>query len=351
MEENNSKTILLVEDEAIIAMEEERLLYNSGYAVIKALNGEKAVAMVRSHTGPIDLILMDIDLGKGMDGAEAAREILKIRDIPVVFLSSHTEKEIVDKTEKITSYGYVVKNSGITVLDASIKTAFRLFDAHRKILTRKMEIEAASEELRQAVSRKEILMKEFQHRVKNNFNVVSSLLRLEKNSLTDDVSVRVFENAISRINSMSAIYERLYHSSDPSSIELHTYIRGLADSMLKLYAVDSGRISLTTRLAEVRLDTRRTAPLGLILNELISNALKHAFPPGKGGEITIELDASGEKITLSVADNGTGLPENIEPGGAGSMGLNLVKMLAGQIEGDLLIESREGTRVCVELKL
>ena len=122
------KTILLVDDEAIIAMSEKTALEKYGYNVITALSGEEAVTAVETTPG-IDLILMDINLGKGIDGTEAAALILRERDIPVVFLSSHMEPEVVEKTEKITSYGYVVKDSSITVLDASIKMAFKLFEA------------------------------------------------------------------------------------------------------------------------------------------------------------------------------------------------------------------------------
>ena len=120
--------ILLVEDEALIAMSEAKMLEKHGYEVVSVYNGEKAIEAIAADPA-ISLILMDIDLGKGMDGTEAAEEILKKKDIPVVFLSSHTEPEIVEKTEKITSYGYVVKNSGATVLGASIKMAFKLFHA------------------------------------------------------------------------------------------------------------------------------------------------------------------------------------------------------------------------------
>ena len=126
-----TKKILLVEDEALIAMDEAQMLKKYGYEVVTAYNGEKAIKAVDSDP-EISLILMDIDLGRGMDGTETAERILSKKDIPVVFLSSHTEPEVVEKTEKITSYGYVVKNSGETVLDASIKMAFRLFDARMK---------------------------------------------------------------------------------------------------------------------------------------------------------------------------------------------------------------------------
>lgn len=130
MSESRGKTLLLVEDEAILALTQKKQLEKYGYTVRTVNSGIRAVeAVTTSHD--IDLVLMDINLGPGMDGTEAAETILQDRDIPIVFVSSHTEPEIVEKTEKITSYGYVVKNSTITVLDASIKMAFKLFDAKK----------------------------------------------------------------------------------------------------------------------------------------------------------------------------------------------------------------------------
>ncbi len=131
MSNGKNKVILLVEDEAIVAMSEARTLEKYDYEVIIANNGEDALKIVNSAQR-IDLILMDINLGKAIDGSHAAEIILENRDIPLVFLSSHTEREVVEKTEGITSYGYIVKNSGETVLIASIKMAFRLFEARLK---------------------------------------------------------------------------------------------------------------------------------------------------------------------------------------------------------------------------
>ncbi len=143
-----AKTILLVEDEALIALMETRQLEEAGYRVIHVSTGEAALALVQDGSEAVDLILMDIDLGRGMDGTTAAREILSRREIPLLFLSGHQEKELVDKTEQITNYGYVVKNSAFTVLYASIRMAFKLFEAQRKINQKSMEIEATNEELR-----------------------------------------------------------------------------------------------------------------------------------------------------------------------------------------------------------
>ncbi len=147
---SEKKTILIIDDESIIAMSQEKALQEYGYNTLIALTHEEAVEIVKSNTG-IDLILMDLDLGENEYGTDTAKEILKLKDIPIIFFSNHTEQEIVQRTEAITSYGYVVKNSGITVLDASIKMAFRLHEAKVKIEKQAEELEAANEELNQAI--------------------------------------------------------------------------------------------------------------------------------------------------------------------------------------------------------
>ncbi len=185
MKNDNKKTILLVEDEALIAMSQKMYLEQYGYNVVTINTGEKAVQILTDNSSielimlpdskkahlenfgynvimastadkaieefknndDIDIVLMDIDLGKGMDGTQAAEIILKQREIPILFLSSHTEPEIVEKTEKITSYGYVVKDSSITVLDASIKMAFKLFNANKKITNELYERKIVNEKM------------------------------------------------------------------------------------------------------------------------------------------------------------------------------------------------------------
>jgi PAS domain S-box-containing protein len=161
------KTLLLVEDEAIIAHIEKRQLEGYGYAVRLASTGEQAVQAVKTCP-EIDLVLMDIDLGRGMDGTEAAELILQDHELPIVFLSSHSEREVVEKTEKITSYGYVVKNSSITVLDASIKMAFKLFQA-------RMNEKQSKEVLRQSEER--------QRQITENINEVLWLTSADRSTM------------------------------------------------------------------------------------------------------------------------------------------------------------------------
>ncbi len=146
------KKILLVEDDALIALMESELLQSGGYEVLTALNGEQALEIFQAEPD-LDLVLMDIDLGPGMDGGETARRMLAQKDIPVVFISSHTEPEILAKTEAITSYGYIVKGLSETSFFASLNMAFRLHAAHQELLKKKTELEALAENLSQTVNK------------------------------------------------------------------------------------------------------------------------------------------------------------------------------------------------------
>jgi PAS domain S-box-containing protein len=134
-------TILLVEDDILLSLDEKGSLEDYGYTVVTARSGEDSILAV-SENPDIELVLMDINLGDGMDGTEAARRILEDRDIPILFLSSHAEKEVVEKTEKISSYGYVLKSAGITVVDSSIKMAFKLHHAYQDLRDREYLLNA-----------------------------------------------------------------------------------------------------------------------------------------------------------------------------------------------------------------
>jgi PAS domain S-box-containing protein len=144
------RTILLVEDEELLALTETRWLSRAGYNCIHVFSGEKAIELVNESNSNVDLILMDIDLGKGIDGTKAAEEILRDHDLPILFLSLHTEKEVVEKTERITSYGYVVKDTSNTVLLASIKMAFKLHKANKELQAQKKALRLSEEKFSKA---------------------------------------------------------------------------------------------------------------------------------------------------------------------------------------------------------
>ncbi len=596
----SQKTILLVEDEALIALSETAILKSLGFNVVTSMSGEEAVEIVKSGV-QIDMILMDIDLGSGMDGTRAAEIILQDYDIPVVFLSSHTEPEIVEKTDAITSYGYVVKHSERTVLWASIKMAFRLHDAHRKLKHREEKLLRSLNERTQAVKalreseerfralvqnieeviiimnaagvvlyenpaieqkfgysmlgrnvfevihpadvteanrgftrvkinsnlhiptyfrakcadgswkyleslstnltdnryiqgilvfcrdvterllaeealrkseenyrnifnnavegiyqttpsgrfinvnpayaktfgydspedmiqsvtdlgrqlyvhiedrmrlirtvteyghienyevegyrrdgtkiwisinaaavknhegavqyitgttiditeRKrterelaesheinKVLLRELQHRVKNSLAIITGLIGLEAGRSPDDAMRETLLHLRNRVSSLSDLYDLLFRFQEVKDTQLNTYIEQITRSLFNTYRYAPEQISVKLDLDETRIDVKRAMPIGLIVNELVTNAIKYAYPPPGKGEIRITLKNLPDRISLSVSDDGAGLPANFDPDTTDSMGLRLVRMLASQISGAFEYESGSGS--------
>jgi len=197
------KKILLVEDEAIIAMDQSRTIEQFGYEVVTAVTGKEAVETVESDI-EIQLVLMDIDLGRGMDGTEAARRILEIRRLPIVFLTSHAEKEMVDRVKDITRYGYVLKNSGKFVLNEAITMAFELFDAHRNAQRHREEIEVTNEELRAAIEELEATNEEFEAANEELLNSEGELWE----------SREIFRELFENMGNGVVIYEALNNGAD-----------------------------------------------------------------------------------------------------------------------------------------
>ncbi len=209
----------------------------------------------------------------------------------------------------------------------------------------------AIRELHKALKEKEILLSELQHRIKNSLNIIISLFSLSMDKLPEARSRNIFLETQNRIRSMASLYERLYYSDNPGSVELHSYLENLSESLVGAYVAQSGTMLLETNLAEVSLDTRRAIPVGLIVNELITNALKYSHPDGSAGAVRVDLENSEDVITLRVTDNGTGFPDGFAPEEIDSLGVNLVTMLTKQIGGSVMFENDSGARVTVSFRL
>ncbi len=633
MTSQKNPRILLVEDESLIAMAESVVLQKIGYDVIIARSGEEAVGIM-DRNGHIDLVLMDINLGKGMDGTEAARIILAKREVPLVFLSSHTDPEIVEKTEGITSYGYVVKNSGDTVLAASIRMAFRLYDARVRLQEKTCVIEEAYEEMQAtleefetaneelvrtreeirereerfrflfsnmlngfafckmhydgeipvdftylqvndaftsltglagvegkkvsevipgiresnpelfqiygrvattgaperfeinlavlgqwysvsvyspqkdhfvavfdvvterkqiearrdmalealqvsertlatlignlpgfvyrcandrdwtmqfisdgcksvtgygpedfignrtlayndivqpdhrdrlwdkwqavlsrggvfedeypiitagsdtrwvwergqgifgesgellflegfitditeqkmfrvalaaALEEKQALLSELQHRIKNSLAMIVALINLESDGLKGEEARGAMEKLGSRVDSLANLFNLLYKSGEVNNLRLDEYFVRIVHSLGGTYLDEPKGIEMITDFDPVAIDAKRAATFGLILNELVMNAMKYAFPGEGPGFIKTELKRQGEMTVLVVSDNGTGLPAGFDPSRLSGFGLRLVSMLAEQLEGKFTIQTGDTTSFRIEV--
>lgn len=214
----------------------------------------------------------------------------------------------------------------------------------RDITERKRE----EEKIRASLREKEILLKEIHHRVKNNLQIISSLLNLQSAHIRDPRALEVFKEGQGRVRSMALIHEKLYQSDDLARVDFSEYISNLAAYLFRSYEVNSGAVSLNVEADDVLLGVDTAIPCGLIINELVSNSLKHAFPGGGDGSINIRLRPAGrERLTLTVADDGVGLPPDFDVRNTPSLGLQLVNTLARQLGGAVEVNNGAG----VEFKI
>jgi PAS domain S-box-containing protein len=209
------------------------------------------------------------------------------------------------------------------------------------------EKKLAEKEVLQSLKEKEILLKEVHHRVKNNLQVISSILNLQSSFVTDEKILDILEESRNRIRSMAIIHENLYQTSNFSSINFTNYLGNLTRDLISSYQVETDKVELKLDLQQVGLVLDQAIPCGLMINEIITNALKYAFPNGKKGTVNISMTEEKEIVTLRIEDNGIGLPKGFNYLESETLGLQLVATLVEQLEGELVLESDGGTKYCI----
>lgn len=210
------------------------------------------------------------------------------------------------------------------------------------------ERKATENQIRASLHEKEVLLKEIHHRVKNNLQVITSLLSLQSAKIPNTEIQAILKESQTRVRSMALVHEELYQSEDFSRVDFADYIRRLTSNLFHTYQTGPVPISLAVDVEDVYLTVDAAIPCGLIINELVSNALKHAFHGREGGVITISLQHNGPMFSLTVSDNGTGLPLSVDPATAETLGLQLVSTLTRQLGGVLVVYREEGTRFEVQ---
>ncbi|MCK4576951.1 PAS domain S-box protein, partial [candidate division WOR-3 bacterium] len=216
-------------------------------------------------------------------------------------------------------------------------------------ITKRKQIE---EHIRESLKEKEVLLKEIHHRVKNNMQIISSLLNLQSRYITDKQAIEMFTESQDRIKSMALVHEKLYRSKDFTKINFKEYIESLSKSLLRSYDEKRSKITLKINVSDVLLGVDYAIPCGLVINELVSNSLKHAFPEGKEGEITISFQSPKKnEFILIVSDNGIGLPKDFDFDKTESLGLYLVSILAkDQLQGKISADGTKGTKFQITFK-
>ncbi len=215
------------------------------------------------------------------------------------------------------------------------------------------ERKKAEERIKASLEEKEVLLKEIHHRVKNNLQVISSLLKLQSGYIEDERYAEMFKESQERVKSMALVHEKLYQSEDLARIDFAGYIESVVEELRRSYRSERAGIGIKTEVENIRLGVDYAIPCGLIINELVSNSLKHAFPQGEGGEVRIAMRQVGEdEVELEVSDNGIGLPESVGVRNAESLGLRLVSMLAeDQLVGEMELDRSEGTKFRIRFRV
>jgi len=367
--------ILIVDDQ-----EENRFLLSSlftgsGHMVGEAPNGKKALELLEE--GSYDLIISDI-LMPVMDGYQLCREIRahsRLRALPFVFLTAtyldekdemfalklgadrFFRKPFDPRTfvQEITILMEEIKNGKkrrpeVQADEKEILTLYNERLIHKleaKMLVLEQEIverKLAEEKAQAALKEKEVLLREVHHRVKNNMQIISSLINLSARNLRDPETLEVLRQIRLRIRSMSMIHEKLMKSNDLVHVDFADFLDDMSIHYFQYYKADPDRIGLRLDVESVIIPIGVAVPCGLIAGELVSNALKHAFPADKRGEVVVVLKLlPGNEVLLSVRDSGVGIPADLDIQKMETIGMTILNALVGQINGRLEIVREKGS--------
>jgi PAS domain S-box-containing protein len=277
-------------------------------------------------------------IGRTDDELFGKEPAARMKEIDYRILSGETtEGEVTLPVNGVPTMLHII---GVPIRDEN-GVVFRVCGVVRDITKRKKD----EERVKKSLKEKELLLEETHHRVKNNLQIISSLLDLQAGYAKDEKLHDIFRDSQKRIQSMALIHEKFYRAEDFIGVDFSGYVNDLILSLFSTYRFDTSAVDLQTNIGEVSLDIDTSVPLALIINELISNSLEHAFPDGGSGRIRVDLrEESDDVFKLTVADNGVGLPEGFNIQNTESLGLGLVGALAEQLGGTIEIDTTGGTR-------
>ncbi|MBT4288451.1 MAG: HAMP domain-containing protein [Deltaproteobacteria bacterium] len=315
--------------------------------------------------GHSDLLWLTILIPKNQMVAEALHLTIKLIAVGVFcitlslviiwFLSgfiSNPLKNLVHNVKKIASgdYGRVIEYYPACGEIGSLTSAFNNMSI--KIQQRDVAQKKSEEKIKTSLIEKSVLIDEIHHRVKNNMNVVSSLLKLQADSIEDDRTKSILKESQNRIYTMSAIYETIHDSENLSEIDLKKYLSKIVNFIFQTYSVNLAQVKLQTDIEEIPISINQASPLGLTVNELILYSLKYAFPDERKGEISVIMKKLDKEFQLTVIDNGVGMLNELDWKKSNILGLKLVRTLVeNQLDGSVEMESNNGTKFTIKFNI
>jgi two-component sensor histidine kinase len=342
-------TLLFIDDDAALARLVDRGLTRRGFRVVHAASGQHGLD--RLQQGGIDVIALDQYM-PGLDGLETLDRILAIPNAPpVIFVTAAQDSSIAVTALKAGAADYLVKDiqgDFIPLLQVAVDVALRQANIRKARDDAEAEVHASRDRYAALAAEREVLLREVNHRVGNSLQIIASLLHLQANSSTDDDVKAALTNAMGRVAAVAQVHRRLYTSHDLKSVLLNQYLDALLEDLRR--SAEGNRMSRLTLKAEpIEIDPDRAVAIGIIVNELVMNAVKYAYPDG-AGPIHVDLRAQDDHLLLSIADDGVGLNVKTDPRSTG-MGQRIVSAMASKLEASVERDpDHAGTRIMLRFR-
>jgi two-component sensor histidine kinase len=339
-------TLLYIDDDDALAKLVERGMTRQGFDVVHATSGD--AGMERLQQGGIDVVALDQYM-PGLDGLETLEQIMAMpKPPPVVFVTASQDSNIAVTALKAGAADYLVKDvrgDFIPLLNVAVAGALRQAEIQKARDEAEAEVHAARDRFAALAAEREVLLREVNHRVGNSLQIIASLLHLQASSAMQEDVKAALTNAMGRVAAVAQVHRRLYTSHDLKSVLLNQYLEALLEDLRR--SAEGNRMSRLTLAADpIEIDPDRAVAIGIIVNELVMNAVKYAYPEG-AGPIHVELKPQGDDLVLSIADDGVGLNVKVDPRSTG-MGQRIVSAMATKLDADVERDpNHTGTRVVV----
>ena len=342
--ESKKLKILIAEDDFLVSEMIEGELLNTGYEVVgKASNGKIAVELTQSLKP--DLLLMDIRMPE-LNGLEASKQIMDICPTPIIILTAYDNRDMVIDAGDAGVAAYLNKPLDSQELERAILISMARFKDIMNLRDKNIELEEAGK-------LNITLMKEIHHRVKNNFQLISSLLNLQIGSIEEENAKRILEAGRDRVQTLSILHEKLYETGNLDSLPMNIFVNDLLTALIDAYNTEGKTINLDMNIENIVLDSKKAVSLGLILNEAVTNSIKYAYPDkaGKDNTISISMIVEDKNILLTIKDNGIGILDIEKVKAGDTLGMQLIFLLTeSQLDGSIEIESKEGLEIIIRFK-
>ncbi len=349
--------LLYIDDDPALARLVQRHLARTGCAVTLAANGAEGLDLLARET--FDTVALDHYM-PGQDGLEVLEEIGRLADAPpVVFVTAAEEPRVAVTALKAGAVDYVVKDvhgAFLPALVGAIRHAIHQQRLRREKELAEREVREARDRAEMLVARQAVLLREVNHRVANSLQLISSLIELQARRVAVPEAREMLRTAAERVEAVSLVHRRLYTSADVQFVEMDQYLAGLVEELRRTAGTGDGGCRIELAAEPVRVETDKAVPIGLIVNELVTNALKYAYPAGTpnggpAGSIRIALRRPRDDLVrLVVEDDGVGLPEQPAPARGSGLGSTIVSAMAQSVRATVELDrSHRGTRFVVNM--